>query len=357
MKKICFLVGNINLSGGTERVTSLVVNELINHQYDISVLSLADGCEPFFELNSQVNKYSLYSGKVSFKKNFIGVLWKIRQFVKKHQIDTLIVVDSMSCLFTIPALYGINLNHICWEHFNFRNNNGVKLRSIARKWAAKYCDYIITLTERDKRLWEKGLQKIRAEIVPIGNPTSYQNITHTPNLNFKVVLAVGRLTHVKGFDILIEAWSQICRKNTDWVLRIVGSGEDEKKLKQQAKNLNIQDSVDFIPRTKDIDYYYKTSSFYCLSSRFEGLPMVLIEAQAFGLPLISFDCDTGPSDIIVNNINGYLIKNGDITELAISLNNACKISDKKYMSMVLASKINTNKLSIDNIIVKWKDIL
>lgn len=357
MKKICFLIGNLNNSGGTERVTSIIANELCNHQYEISILNLVNGFNPFFTLDPKVNIYSLYSEKVSFKKNFIGVAWKIRQFVKKHQIDTLIIVDSISCLFTIPALYGMSLNHICWEHFNFNNNNNVKLRSTARKWAAKHCNYIITLTERDKELWEKGLQKIQAKLITIGNPVSYGSIVHTPNLDFRVILAIGRLTHVKGFDILINAWSKSCRENENWLLRIVGSGEEEKKLKQQAKHLNIQDRVDFIPQTKNVDQYYKTSSFYCLSSRFEGLPMVLLEAQAFGLPLISFDCDTGPSDIIDHELNGWLIENGNTERLAASLNHACKISNEKYINMTLKSRININKFSINNIIMKWINIL
>lgn len=357
MKKICFLIGNLNSSGGTERVTSLIANELIKRKYDISILNLVGGSEPFFELSSKVSIYSLYSKKVSFRKNFIGVTWKIRTFVKRHKIDTLVVVDSISCIFTIPALHGLNLNHICWEHFNFNNNNNVNLRSNARKWAAKYCDYVITLTERDKELWQQGLQKIQAKIVSIGNPTSYENIKHKPNLNSKVILSVGHLTHVKGFDVLIAAWSQVCQKNMDWVLRIVGSGEDEEKLKKQVKDLNIQNNVDFISATRDVDRYYKSSSFYCLSSRFEGLPMVLLEAQAFGLPLLSFNCDTGPSDIIEHNINGYLIKNGDVKELAFYLNKACKMSNENYIAMTFASKININKFSIDNIITKWKVIL
>ena len=96
MKKICFLIGNLSHSGGTERVTSLIANRLPKQDYDVSILSLTDGTVPFFELNSYIQTYSLYPKKISFKKNIFGAIWKIRRFAQQHQIDTLVVVDSIS---------------------------------------------------------------------------------------------------------------------------------------------------------------------------------------------------------------------------------------------------------------------
>lgn len=357
MKKVCFLIGNLNNSGGTERVTSLIANELTQDDLNISILSLTDGSYPFFALDTDIQTYSLYPKKISFKKNFIGAIWKIRQFVQQYQIDTLIVVDSISCMFTVPALYGLNVNHICWEHFNFNNNNGVKFRDVGRKLAAKYCDYVITLTQRDKVLWEQGLDNVNAKIIPISNPNPYKNIEHMASLDYKVVLAVGHLTHVKGFDLLIEAWGQVCKNNDDWALRIVGSGEDEKALKTQAKQLDISDRIDFIPVTKNIEQYYKTSSFYCLSSRFEGFGMVILEAQSFGLPVVSFDCDCGPRDLIDDGINGWLIENGNVEILAKRLSAITELEEFDYTQLSNKAKESSLEFSIDKISKIWVNIL
>ena len=158
MKKICFLIGNLNQSGGTERVTTLIANALAEKKYQVSILSLTNGRQPFFELVPSIKTYSLYPEKISFKKNFLGAVWRIRQFITQHQIDTLVVVDSISCIFTVPALFGLKVNHICWEHFNFKNNNGVWLRELSRKFAVLFCDYVVTLTERDKEFWIKSLK-------------------------------------------------------------------------------------------------------------------------------------------------------------------------------------------------------
>lgn len=357
MKNICFLISSINQAGGTERVTSLVANELSKGNYKISILSLSNGGKSFFKLEKSIQLFSLYPETISMKKNYFGVILRIRKFVKQQHIDTLVVVDSISCIFTIPALLGVKINHISWEHFNFLNNNGKKLRDIARKWAVKYCNYVVTLTNKDKKMWEKNLSHIYAKIVTIPNPTPYENISYMPNLDCKTVLALGRLVHVKGYDLLLQAWALVCQKNDDWLLKIVGSGEEELLLKQQAQDLGVEQRVKFISQTQNVAEFYKLSAFFCLSSRFEGLPMVLLEAQAYGLPMIAFDCDTGPSDIIEHGKNGFLVESQNIEQLAQYLLEAINMDSKSYQLMSKNSKLNSNNFEIDNISKKWQEIL
>lgn len=358
MKNICFLIGNLNSSGGTERVTTLIANELSKGgKYRISILSLIDGLEPFFSLNSDISIYSLYEKKISFKKNLLGAIWKIRQFVKSQHIDTLIVVDSISCIFTVPALYGLEVKHICWEHFHFKNNNGVNFRVWGRKLAAKYCDYVVTLTNKDMGFWENGIKKIKAKIINIPNPTPYINTFNEPSLNYKIVLSVGRLTNVKGYDLLIKAWKKVCDLNQDWELYIVGSGEEKQKLQILATQLGIIDRIRFTGQTSDVTSFYEKSSIFCLSSRNEGLPMVLLEAQAYGLPIVAFDCDTGPSEIVIHKKNGFLVPNGNIDSLAYHLNEIINFKDEEYKKMIYESFLSTKKFRIESILDKWYVIL
>lgn len=356
MKKICFLIGNLNNSGGTERVTTLIANALAEKKYQVSILNLTNGRQPFFELVPSIKTYSLYPEKISFKKNFFAAVWRIRKFVTQNQIDTLVVVDSISCVFTVPALFGLKVKHICWEHFNFKNNNGVKFRDYGRKLAAKYCDYVVTLTQRDKELWEKGLKKINAKIVAIANPVSYEDIENIPSLEYKTVLAVGRLTHVKGYDLLITAWSKIARQVPGWKVIIVGSGEDELMLKQMAKDFAVEDSIVFAGQQKDMDQFYRQASFFCMSSRFEGFGMVLIEAQSYGLPIVAFDCDTGPAEIICEK-SGILVENLNVQLLANQLLMMTKMSVNQYSSMSGSAILNSKSYYIDNIVHHWVGLL
>ena len=94
-----------------------------------------------------------------------------------------------------------------------------------------------------------------------------------------------------------------------WKIIIVGTGEDEVSLKEMAVNYGVSDSIIFAGQQKNMDPFYRQASFFCMSSRFEGLPMVLLEAISYGLPIVSYDCDTGPSEIIQNDVNGFWFQN------------------------------------------------
>lgn len=356
-KKICFLIGNLNNSGGTERVTTLIANALAQKNFQVSILSLTNGKQPFFELMTSIKIYSLYPEKISFKKNFLGAVWRIRQFITEHQIDTLVVVDSISCIFTVPALFGLEVKHICWEHFIFNVNLGVKYRDIGRRWAAKYCDYVVTLTQRDKELWEKGLKKINAKIIAISNPIPYEDIENIPSLEYKTILTVGRLTHVKGFDLLITAWAKVAQQVPDWKIIIVGSGEDELMLKQMAKDLHVEDSIVFAGQQKNMDTFYRQASFFCMSSRFEGFGMVLLEAQSYGLPIVAFDCDIGPAEIIDHNINGLLVEPENINGLTNSLLELINLSNIQYEKMSSNAVENSVRYSVNPIVKQWLSII
>ena len=360
MKKICFLIGNLNHSGGTERVTTLIANALAQKDFQVSILSLADGKQPFFELVPSIKTYSLYPEKISFKKNFLGAVWRIRQFVTQHQIDTLVVVDSISCIFTVPALIGLNIKHICWEHFNFNVNLGVKYRDIGRKWAAKCCDKIVVLTNRDKELWLEGIKEnnINSKLVTIPNPNPYENTNiDRYSTREKVIVAAGRLTEQKGFDLLIKAWAKISHHHDEWVLKIIGSGEDKESLELLAKNENVDSSVELIPATKNIKIFYKQASIFCLSSRYEGFGMVILEAQAFGLPVVSFECDCGPSDLIQHGKNGYLVPSEDIDALSKSLSKMMSLSKDDYIEYSYNAYLNANKFNVKNLLNLWLEIV
>lgn len=357
MKKVCFLIGNLNLTGGTERVTSLIANELVKQNYDISILSLFMGMQPAFEIDNDVKLYSLFPEQVSMKRNFFSAIWKIRNFVQSQKIETLIVVDSISCIFTVPALLGLKINHICWEHFNYYNNNGSRLRDIGRKLAVAYCSTIIVLTKSDKNIWNSNLPNIKANLISIPNPSPYTQTNHNPSLESKIILSVGRLSHVKGFDLLLQAWSLIYKQYPNWKLKIVGSGEEETKLKSLCQELSLIGQVIFIPRTNNIEEHYKAASFYCLSSRNEGFPMVLLEAQAYGLPIVAFDCETGPSEILKNGINGYLCEKENINLFSKKMKQIIDLNQVDFLNFCENSKNINMDFLISKIIKDWEKII
>lgn len=352
MKNICFLIGDISHSGGTERVTTLIANQLVlNHC--VHVLSLSNGATPFFAQYPTIINNRLFDEKVSMRKHYVAVIKKLRNYLLYHKIDTLVVVDSISCVFTVPACTGLRINHICWEHFNLKVNLGSWFRDLGRWMAAKWCNKIVTLTERDKSFWDKRFDLEHTnKVVAIANPSPYELQENTPSLEHKTILCVGRLTYQKGFDLLITAWARVARQVPDWKIVIVGSGEDELMLKQMAKDFAVEDSIIFAGQQKNMSTFYRQASFFCMSSRFEGLPMVLLEAQSYGLPIVAFDCDTGPAEIVVKG-TGFLIKPNEITDFADSMLQLINMSVVDYNKLCLNTKRNNQCYSLKNIINKW----
>ena len=119
-----------------------------------------------------------------------------------------------------------------------------------------------------------------------------------------------------------------------------------------AKDFAVEDSIVFAGQQKNMDRFYRQASFFCMSSRFEGLPMVLLEAQSYGLPIVAFDCDTGPAEIVVEG-TGYLAKSRDTTSLANQLSRLMIMNKIQYENMCQLSKENNKNYSLDNIIKKW----
>lgn len=358
MKKICFFVGNLNQAGGTERVSLVIASELQARGYQIHMLSLQCGDNPFFELADgiQVSQLFTTAGRGSLRLPL--AILKLRRYLQQHQIDILIDVESMLALYALPAVLGLNIRHICWEHFNYSVDLGKASRRLARKLAARFADDVVTLTERDKQLWVANT-KCTANIVSIPNPVTIILPTEINLHKAKLFLAVGRLTYQKGFDLLLQAWAQVAPLHPDWRLRIVGDGEDKAMLEQLRRDLNIEASTELLPKTNNIAAHYQQAAFFVMSSRFEGLPLVLIEAQAYGLPIVSFNCDTGPAEIIKHGETGWLCEAGDVADLSDKISNAvsCFNEEVTYKSFSQHSKENRNEFSVDVIIDKWSDLL
>ena len=352
--KVLILGGNFNNTGGTERVGSMLANGLSEAGYEIVLGSIAYGDKPFFPINKDINVISLFNSPGRTLYRTPNIIYKIRKLLKEERIDTLIVVETMSILFTLPATLGLPVTHICWEHFNFNSDLGKKGRRVARQLAARYCDSVVTLTERDKGYWLKGTQH-KSQITAIANPCPFPVQEYIKEENTKIVLAVGRLTYQKGFDMLLDAWIQVNKSMPDWTLKIVGEGEDRAKLTNFIKKNKLTDSVELVGNTDDVGQYYKEAEIFCLSSRFEGFPMVLLETLAFGLPIVSFDCDTGPAEVL-EDTGSILVPQSDTNKLALSLIDL--MSDNQQRKKIsIRSKEKAQIYQPENIINKWISIL
>jgi len=176
-------------------------------------------------------------------------------------------------------------------------------------------DKFVTLTDEDLGYWGRPENGV---CIPnfINVMPAVTASTEAPH-----VLAIGRFCHQKAFDRLLRAWKQVKQDSASrgWTLRLAGGGEDADKLRALAAELNLTDSVEILGARRDVESLYREASVYALSSRYEGLPMVLLEAQSYGLPIVSFDCQCGPRDVVTDGKDGFLVPEGDIDGLAARL--------------------------------------
>lgn len=352
--RVLILGGNFNNTGGTERVGSMLANGLSEAGYEVLLASISYGDKPFFPINKNIKIISLFNSPGRTLYRTPNIIYKIRSLLKEERIDTLIVVETMSVLFTLPATLGLPIKHICWEHFNFNNALGKSGRRIARQLAARYCDSVVTLTERDKEYWLQGTHH-KSQITAIANPCPFPVQNYIKKENTKIVLAVGRLTPIKGFDLLLQSWLEVNKAMPDWRLKIVGEGGERSKLTKFIIENKLTDSVELVGNTDNVSQYYRQAEIFCLSSRFEGFPMVLLETLAFGLPVVSFDCDTGPAEVL-ENTGSILVTNNDISRLASSLIEIMNDNEQRE-TISQNSKKKAEIYQPENIISQWIDLL
>ncbi|EQA04542.1 glycosyltransferase family 4 protein [Glaesserella parasuis] len=357
MKNIAFLVLSLDVAGGVERVVTTITNSIVSlNTSNIFVLNFYGNSQPFFHLDKRIKFTYLYDKKSRMSDNFVDSISKIRVFLKENNIEELVVVDIGLTIQANLACFGLNINKIFWNHGNYLpyNNERIPFRiKLARCLVKTYFSHIITLTERDKSEWIKFYSG-RAKVSVVLNPSSYDITNVNPDIGNKVILSIGRMEYQKGFDLLIESWAKIKDKK-GWKLHIVGDGKEKDKLSFLIKKYNLDDSIVIYPFSSNVSDLYRSSSVYCMSSRFEGLPLVLIEAISFGLPVVSFDCYMGPAEIIKNS--GILCEPENIESLSKALSYFLSISEDEYNLFSKNAQKDAERFCLSKIINDWKNIL
>jgi glycosyltransferase involved in cell wall biosynthesis len=248
----------------------------------------------------------------------------------------------------------LHINRANYRNFETNDSNFIK-NLFAKFWMyslvskLKHLDQFVVLTEEDKKAWAE-----LPNICVISDPLSFCP-TQRSSLSIKRVIAVGRYVYQKGFDQLLQAWATIERQYPEWQLVVFGDG-NRTPYEQQMKELGIDDNrCHLYGPTTDIQQEYVNSSIFVFSSRFEGFGMVLVEAMACGLPVVSFDCPCGPKDIVKDGEDGILVENGNIELLATSLSKMMR-DEALRQAMSQAALKNVQRFRIEQIAEQWRKI-
>ncbi|MEN2801372.1 glycosyltransferase family 4 protein [Capnocytophaga sputigena] len=348
MKKIAFLVHDIHFGGGGERVVANLSDIFIRKGYFVTIISLCKKKETFsFELNKKV--HIDYLNTNSFKIEYFNKLkslFCLRKYLNTHTFDFVLGIGTyLNILLALSNKR--NIKTIGCEHNYFFSVSffWIFLRKIFyRKLSA-----VVSLTEEDSMY----LQKISKYIAIIPNPLSFK-IEKNPLLTEKKIIALGRTSFQKGFDLMLEMFSEFCMVNNEWLLEIRGNG-DKEELKRIVESFDIANRVKLLPATNDVISAYMNASIYLMTSRFEGLPMVLLEASECGLPMVAYDCKTGPSEIIKDGENGFLIPCYDKKMMVEKLNLLCNDFELRKTMGEKAKKMAL-RFDKDFVFSKWENL-
>ncbi|MEG1506768.1 MAG: glycosyltransferase family 4 protein [Bacilli bacterium] len=356
--KIVYICEGLVNSAGIERIVSLKANyfaEIKKKEVFIIVTSNKNE-KPYYELSSEVRIIDL-----NCELNSIGGIINYRSKLKNKleliNPDVVLVLSGKEGLiypFIDKKNYKVREIHFNKKSRKIQNQN---LNFIKRKMfdlidkledlSLKKYNKLVVLTKEDKKNWNHK----DIEVIPNFKTLKINESSFLIN---KKAISVGRLDYQKGFDRLIKAWSLI--KNKDWILEIYGDGPLKNDLEEQILELRLEKNIFLKGVTRNIEEKLLESSIYILTSRHEGLPLVLLEAMECGLPIISFDCPCGPKDIIKDGYNGYLVENGNIKELSKSIE-ALISNFSKIKEIGANSKKESERYNMEKIMIKWEELI
>jgi glycosyltransferase involved in cell wall biosynthesis len=237
------------------------------------------------------------------------------------------------------------------EHMHYSQHPPIERNEMRRRYPE--LDALVVLTEHDLREYGEVLAGTR--LVRIANAVPDPKGPPS-NLSDPVVLAAGRLTPQKGFDRLIRAFAVVARKHPEWMLRIFGNGRQRRALRRLIRKCGVSDNVRLMRAVQDIEDEMASASLFVLSSRFEGLPMVMLEAMRKGLPVVSFDCPTGPGEVIEDGKDGVLVADGDVDALAGAMIELIE-DDQKRFRYGAAAATKAAGFSVALLGTEWESLL
>lgn len=348
--KVAITITDITGNGGTERTSILLANTFLEHGHEVTIISLFKrNSSIYFPIKPDIKvaylcqrSYTLGKSKLERLKLLLSARLLLKRTIRHYKFDE-IISQAFLPTFLFHTICSTKRITAC-EHFKYELYGGIG--TLIRNHIYKRCKRVVTLTENDSN-------KFKAHGIPnsvIPNMVSFP-IEENKGQDKKTIVAAGRLSKQKGFDLLIMAMQPVVRKYPEWNLNIYGGGECEMALKQMVVNLNLDKNIHFKGFNSDISQVFRKSSFFVLSSRFEGFPMILLEAASQNLPCVSFDCPEGPSEILRDG-GGLLVEAENVSELSKAIIKFIENDELRKNCAKQAIK-NIELYSPQNIYRKW----
>ncbi|MFV8335292.1 glycosyltransferase family 4 protein [Flavobacterium sp. RSP29] len=366
--RIVFSTDQIYLHGGIEKVMTEKANYFTDVLgYEVFILTTEQKeKKPCYTLSSKIELTDLDINYIRDKSyfhpnNLVKIPHHFRQWkkaIKNINPDFIIVCNYAFDFYWTPFCL-IKIHKLKEFHSSkYFVERARKKDYIFKKWNRSLDDFIeskytrlIVLNEDEKEFYKSK----NIEIIP--NPVTVPKDIQA-KLQNKKAIAAGRIAPVKGYENAIRAWKEIASQETDWELHIFGQGEPEyvAQLQDLIRISNLEKNVFIKKAVEDLQHRMTDYSLYIMTSHTECFPMVLLESLAIGLPIVSFDCPTGPRNIITNNEDGFLVENQSVKKLVVKILLLIK-NEELRIEMGYKAKKNANRFATDRVMSKWKELL
>lgn len=352
-------------AGGAERVCAAMANYWARNNNEVHiVINLSADARPFYELDKAIELVPLgiceHGGSVWGKMQNTW-LWmrNFRRVVKTIRPDIVISYMHQTNVFTILGLLFTGTPVLACEH-NYPKGEWAGWVWEGLRWGSyPFADSVVALTQSGLRCFSSTVVK-RGTAIPnaVTVPKEFHGaaLARVPEAARGVIFAMGRLTEQKGFDRLIEAFAIIAGKHPDWTLVIWGDGVLRKDLESLVREHKLGERVKLPGLTSEAYARMCEADLYVLSSRWEGWPMVVGEAMACGLPVISYDCQTGPAEIIKAGVNGCLVPPDNVAALAETMEKLIEDPALRRRLAVNATAV-VEHLGQEKIMQRWKELI
>ena len=353
-------------SGGAERVTANLANRWADSGHKVTVVTQSASSADFYQLHASVERVAMESAKESaglcsaLVNNFARSLM-LRKVIRRAKPDIVIGMMTSANVLVVLASLGLRLPTIVCERTYPPHLPVGELWSRLRRWTYPLASRVTMLTSEGLNWLHREIPSARGVVMP--NPIPYPLPVNAPELapdsvvtgQRKMLLAVGRMTEEKGFSGLIRAFAALANQHPQWDLVILGDGPLRSTLSEQIQALGLSTRVLMPGRAGNVGAWYERADLYVLSSRVEGFPNTLGEAMAHGCAAVSFDCDTGPRDLIRHEVDGLLVPPGDVIALTQSLGRLMQNDVLRAQMGVKAQEVR-DRYAMDRVLGMWDQV-
>lgn len=354
--KIAFAVDNLRPTGIVRVVRNIAIALAQEENAEISIICTGRENTPENYIPENITVYNLDICRYGNRKKYFRYVGALRNLFSGFAPDVLVVAGMEHVPFyALAAKMLPKTKCIAWEHRNFSAGPRFRLEWLGRRLALKHWDGVLTITKRDKKQY-RDYRGSKDGIYQIYNLTDFSGKRIPYKTDSKKIMSCGYLSPVKGYDLLLTVAETVFRKKPDWSWDIYGKGALQAELEQEIKTRGLENNVCLKGYAPNVQELYGDYAFFVLTSRAEGMGMVLIEAQKAGLPVVSFDILCGPSDVITDEQNGYLIPAFDTDQMAEKIMELIDDGEKRK-AFSNRSEIHHAEFEKEVILEKWKEML